>query len=137
MAVAFLFFSSSTADGQAVYRKHIRWMDPNPNIGGGFVLHIVGPSGDIEDVVYPIENPELGRHGNVYGVFLDIDEGETCVAVSRFGDTGEWSDSSRTWCFRHDDPETPLCQRADLNRDGIVGGPDYSLFASVFGQRCE
>ena len=112
-------------------------MDPNPHDGGGFILHIIKPEGGMEDVVYPMEDPELLRYGIAYGTFIQIGEGETCVSVSRFMEDGSWSLPSRTWCFEHDEPEITTCQRADLNRDGIVGGPDYSLFASVFGQRCE
>ena len=101
------------------------------------MLHVLGPEGNTEDVVYPIGDPNLGRHGLVYGVFLEVEPGETCVAVSRYGEGDTWSDSSRTQCFQHDEPELSACRRADLNQDGIVGGPDWTLFASSFGARCE
>jgi hypothetical protein len=125
------------ASGQSVHYKHIRWRDPNPADAGGFVVHVSKPDGSIEDLVYGFEDPGLGVYLFVYGVFIVVDEGESCVAISRFGEDGAWSQSSEPWCFQHDQPEKTVCDRADLNRDGIVGGPDFTLLASVFNERCD
>ena len=136
VAVA-LFALSLTTSAQEIYYKHIRWRDPNPVDSGGFVVHISKPDGSVEDLVYAFGDPGLGSYLFVYGVFVAVDEGESCFAVSRFGEDGTWSDSSRSWCSRHDEPEKTACDRADLNRDGVVGGPDFTILSSVFNQRCD
>lgn len=134
---AALFALCVSAGAQTVHYKHIRWRDPNPVDGGGFVVHVSKPDGSIEDLVYDFEDPGLGVYLFVYGVFVAVDQGESCVAISRFGEDGAWSQSSESWCFQHDEPEKTVCDRADLNRDGIVGGPDFTLLASVFNERCD
>ena len=126
-----------TASAQTVYYKHLRWLDSNASLDGGFVLHTLSPNGDVKDIVYRIGDPDLLSYGFVYGVFLEIEPGETCVSVSRYFEGGEWSESSRVRCFRHDEPELSACNRADLNNDGVVGGPDWSIFASSYGSRCD
>lgn len=136
IAIAPLILPSASYS-QTVYTKHIRWSDPNPPMQGGFVVHVSKPDGTVEDIVYGIEDPGLGVYAFVYGVFISVEEGESCVAISRFGESGAWSQSSKTWCFFHDEPETTECQRADLNRDGVVGGPDFTILAMSFNKICE
>ena len=139
LILLFALLYPSDAIGQQTNTRFIRWAH-NGN-AEGFIIHIKPQASDtIEEIIIPKDDPGLSTTGNLYGFFVEY-VGVVYVAVSAYDEFGQWSDPSRTWYFGIETDPTEIqrinyCQRADLNNDGVVGGPDYSLFAGNWGKRC-
>ena len=114
----------------------LRWLDPSPEPGAtGFIVHLEA-NGIVTHLAYTVGDGALSENGRVYSVFLDIGPHETHVAVSAVAVEGvfanTWSDGSEVRTYH----STTLCDRSDFTSDGIVGGPDFGVFASQFGMTC-
>jgi len=115
----------------------LRWVDPSPDPGAtGFVVHLeVGEV--VTDLAYAVGDGSMSEDGRVYSVFVGIGPGETHVSVSATAAEGvfatTWSEGSEVRTYQ----PTTLCSRADFTADGIVGGPDFGIFAGVFGRICD
>ena len=115
----------------------LRWLDPSPDPGAtGFIVH-VERNGTVEDSIHEVGDGSMSEDGRVYSTIVVVGPGETNVSVSATADEGvfatTWSEGSEVRTYH----PTTLCDRSDFTADGIVGGPDFAIFASQFGGVCE
>ena len=109
----------------------IRWIDLNP---AGAVDHwewrIVSVPEDTWSPIHGVTQIEL--NGLWYGIAFPP-PGVFDIEIRAIAATGETTVIASA-------PSNPIripgCSDADLNRDGVVGGPDYAQFAFQFNQTC-
>lgn len=137
VAALLILFPSMVGSQGVVETVLLRWEDPSVDPGAsGFVVHLE-QGGSVVDTVYMVGDGSMTEMDRVYSVFLEVGPGETHVSVSAFAPEGTfvlpWSEGSEVRTYN----ATTLCDRADFTGDGIVGGPDFGVFRSVFGLSCD
>ncbi len=117
-----LLVTASAASAQMKARM-LRWTaDPSVPIAG------FEYTTDNEVTWLPMLSPSYDN-GIWYGIGW-LPTSPTEVAVRSVGLDGAVSDASNYRTY-------PWCGDADFTGDGIVGGPDFGVFRSLYGQSCE
>jgi len=132
------FTEEVAAQEAAGFPLVIRWVLPGGATEGESFIVDLGSDESLADAVsFGLAVGDADQMEDVYRVTLTVPEGRHCYRVQRLGaGGGDESATSLVSCKTVPAPDW-ACDQADINKDGVVGGPDFAQLRAQWNKVCQ